>query len=196
MNFINGTRRQVAVAAFLLTVAGCGGGGADVPDQPQATNPESTTSAPSVSTGDSTTTEASLDESTTVPAPDPAEAPAVGEAGFFTVDGEEFVVTLLNRCIPFQDAEGNIDLQALSAAQVKLNLYVAGGTVEVSVDGSGLRETYGSVAFGEDPVVHESEVDGDRWMGSATVGDSLGSGSTVDLRWDVMVPSDVNDCSL
>ena len=55
---------------------------------------------------------------------------------------------------------------------------------------------FGSIAFGSDPVVDASSLEGDRWTGSATVGDSLDSGATVDIVWDVMVPPEAVDCSL
>jgi hypothetical protein len=71
-----------------------------------------------------------------------------------------------------------------------------GGTVEASVQGSAIEDAFGSLSFGQDPVVHESTVSDDRWTGSATVGDSRGSGETVDITWDVMVPSEIRDCSL
>lgn len=128
-------------------------------------------------------------------APEPASQAPVGEAGSFSVNGTEFAVTLLNRCIPFRDEPGNLDLQAL-AQGAQLNLYVLGAEVEASVQGPAIESEFGSIAFGEDPVVSESSVTDDRWTGSATVGDSLGSGETVDLVWDVQIPSEINDCSL
>lgn len=128
-------------------------------------------------------------------APEPASQPPVGEAGSFTVDGTEFAVTRLNPCVPFNEAPDDLDLQAL-APGAQLNLYLMGGTTEVSVQGSAIQSQFGSIAFGEGPVVNESSVSGGRWTGSATVGDSMGSGETVDLTWDVQIPSEINDCSL
>lgn len=128
-------------------------------------------------------------------APEPASGAPVGEAGSFTVNGTEFAATLLNRCVPFSDAPGNLDLQAL-AQGAQLNLVLLGDTVEVSVQGIAIESEFGSIAFGQDPVVNESSVADDRWTGTATVADSLGSGDTVGIVWDVQIPSDVNDCSL
>jgi hypothetical protein len=76
-----------------------------------------------------------------------------------------------------------------------------GGTTEVSVDGSGIEEMFGSIAFAgdsfdEDGGVHSSEVAVDRWTGSATLDDAFDSGDTVDATWDVMVPTEAQDCGL
>jgi hypothetical protein len=182
------------VFVMILVGAACGGqegaDGTQAPDDAGTTVPDA---APQTTTPDSAAqTTAPSDGGGETP-----EEPEVGEAGSFTVDGTEFAVTLLNRCIPFSDQPGNIDLQALAQGQgAKLNLVLMGGTTEVSVDGSGIQELFGSIAFGQDPVVSESTVSGDRWTGSATVGDALGSGETVDITWDVMVPAEAQDCGL
>lgn len=92
-----------------------------------------------------------------------------------------------------------IDLQALATGEqgaAKLNLSLLGDFLDVSVDGGGISNQFGSIAFGSDADVQASELNGDRWTGSATVGDSLGSVDTVDLTWDVMIPDEINDCSL
>lgn len=124
--------------------------------------------------------------------PAPAE---VGEAGSFTVNGIEFAVTTLNRCIPFSDAPGNVDLQALGGG-AKINLTQFGSETDVSVDGSAISREFGSIAFGKDPVIASSEISGDRWTGSATISDSLDSGDMVEVVWDVQVPDEIRDCSL
>lgn len=175
-------------AAAALIVASCGGSD-DGDNDGGAGN---TTTAAPAGGGDAGTTTTAGGAATQAP-------PSVGEAGSFTVNGTEFAVTLLNRCIPFSDAAGNIDLQALAQGEqggAKLNLNLLGGSLDVSVDGSGISNEFGSIAFGKDPDVQSSEVAGDRWTGSATVGDSLGSGDTVDLAWDIMIPDEINDCSL
>lgn len=179
-------------AGLLLVAAACGSSddGGDAEDASSVTT--STAVDADQGNGDETAT-------TTSPAEDggsePQDQPAIGDAGSFTVNDTEFAVTLLNRCIPFQDREGDFDLQAL-AQGAKLNLVLFGGSTDVSVDGSTVNEMFGSIAFGEDPIVAESEITGDRWIGSATVADSLGSGESVDLTWDVMVPDEIRDCSL
>jgi len=185
------------VALFSLFAVACGSGEEAETIEPAGSEDAATTAGPVADDPTPTTAASTTGDVTTTNSDDGPDAPAVGEAGFFSVSGEEFAVTLLNRCVPFQDDEGNVDLQALAQGSgVKLNLYLVGESVEVSVDGSGLQDSYGSIAFGKDPVVHESVLDGDRWTGSATVGDSLGSGDTVDITWDVMIPAEANDCSL
>lgn len=181
-------RRLIVVVLGLFAFAACGGS-----STPEATDgPTTTARADGVSSTAPAAPTTTQDPGSTAPQP-----PQVGEAGSFTVDDVEFAVTLLNRCIPFSDSPGNYDLQALAQGQgAKLNLVLMGGTTEVSVDGSGIGEMFGSIAFGDDPVVESSEIDGDRWTGSATVADTLGSGTTVDITWDLMVPTEARDCSL
>jgi hypothetical protein len=123
--------------------------------------------------------------------------------GSFTVDGTEFAVTFLNRCIPFDGPESEqIDLQPLAQGQgAQLNLYGTADSVEVSVQGSSVEEIGGTNAFAADPFgdngeIRVSSIDGDRWTGEATLSDSYGSESTVEITWDVMIPEEVNDCSL
>jgi hypothetical protein len=174
-----------------LFAAACGGSDAEV---------TSSTPEPSVSESPDTSSEAgdgAIDATTTTEdvGGEPADQPEVGESGSFAVNGEEFTVTLLNRCIPFFDEPGNIDLQAL-AQGAQLNLTVLSGMLDVSVQGSSVEEMFGSIAFASDFLADGFEVSNDRFTGSATVSDALGSGETVDLTWDVMVPSEIRDCSL
>lgn len=68
--------------------------------------------------------------------------------------------------------------------------------LDVSVQGSSVEEMFGSISFASDFLADGFEVANDRFTGSATVSDALGSGETVDLTWDVMVPSEIRDCSL
>lgn len=172
-----------------LVLVGCGA------TQPESDAPDS--SEPPVSQAAESEAAASDEpsEGQASTAPDPASQAPVGEAGSFTVNGTEFAVTLLNRCVPFNDVAGDLDLQAL-AQGAQLNLYLMGGTAEVSVQGTAIESEFGSIAFGQDPALNESSVTDDRWTGSATIGDSLGSGDTVDVTWDVQLPSEINDCSL
>lgn len=121
--------------------------------------------------------------------------PETGEAGSFTVDDTSFAVTNLNRCIPFSESADDLDLQA-RAPGAQLNLYLDGGSTDVSVQGSAVQELAGSMAFGLEGDDPESSISGDRWTGSATVVDAMGSGTSVDLTWDVQIPSEIRDCSL
>ena len=186
--------KAALVLAIMLTAAACGGSDATstaTPDSSEAESPDSASAdGDDVAETDSTTT-------TTAAAVDdePAEQPEVGESGKFTVDGSEFAVTLLNRCIPFFDEPGNIDLQAL-AQGAQLNLTTLSGALDVSVQGSAIEQMFGSIAFSSDFVADAFDVSDDRITGSATVTDALGSGDTVDLTWDVMVPSEIRDCGL
>ena len=99
----------------------------------------------------------------------------------------EFAVTFLNRCIPFGGEDGQtIDLQPLAQGQgAQMNLYGTADSLEVSVQGNTVEDMVGSIAFAADPFgdgeIQESTIDGDRWSGSATLLDSLGSGKSVDV---------------
>ena len=181
------TRLHLATAmvllAFALALAACASTGSQASES-GAAQPASGADEPATSATDEPAESATASE----------QGP-IGEAGSFAVNGMEFGVTNLNRCIPSPDSPENLDLQPI-ARGAQLNLYLVGGTVEVSVQGSAIEDAFGSLSFGQDPVVHESTVSDDRWTGSATVGDSFGSGETVDITWDVMVPSEIRDCSL
>ena len=178
-------------AALFLGATACGGG------------PAPSSEATFASSDDAAMTEPAAMPSAEEPTPEPASTdsgdaqPPLGEMGSFSVNGIEYAVTLLNRCIPDPDEPGNLDLQPIAqGAGAQLNLYLTGDFVDVSVQGRGIEEEFGRLAFGDDPVVQTSSVSGDRWTGSATVGDSLGSGTTVDIEWDVMIPPEIRDCSL
>lgn len=177
MSHFNGPAAVAAgLALSLVALAGCGSSD----DTSAADSPTSTptTGADSPDGGDT-----------------PAETGDVTEKGSITINGTEFAVTMLNRCDP-TGASFDLDLQALGQG-VKINLYGADGEIQdVSVDGSQVKAQFGSIAFGADPAISASTVTEDRTTGTATVGDSTGSGSTVDITWDVMVPAETLDCSL
>ena len=179
---------------FVLALAGCATDAPASEPSPPATDHGTVESeAPMAPASDATHGPESQ-------APAPSEAATIGEAGSFTVDGTlgaaEYAVTDLNRCVPFSEGDGNLDLQAL-APGAQLNLVLLGGTTEVSVQGPVIGSQTGSIAYGSSGgSIGESTVSGGRWTGSATLADSLGSVLSVDVTWDVMIPSDVNDCSL
>lgn len=144
---------------------------------------------------------------TTAPADDGGgsggDTPEVTEMGSFTVDGTEFAVTFLNRCIPFSGPDSeDIDLQPIAQGQgAALNLYGTADSVEVSVQGTAVEEiggtnSFGADSFGDDGEIRASSIDGDRWTGEATLADSYGSDSTVEVTWDVMIPEEIADCNL
>lgn len=128
---------------------------------------------------------------------DGASTGGSGEFGTIIINGDEYGVDTLNRCIPFSESDEDLDLQALGGG-VKINIYATAGTVDdVSVDGSTVSNEYGSIAFGgSDSDISDATVDGGRTTGSATLPDATGSGETVDVQWDVEIPDEVRDCSL
>lgn len=197
-----GRKLWVLATVVVVVLAGCGGddsGGSD-----GATSGANTTVASGGDGDNGNSDPASAPETTVTTAPagngGGGEAPQVTEMGSFSVNDTEFAVTFLNRCIPFGGEDGEtIDLQPL-AQGAQLNLYGTADDLEVSVQGSTVSQLFGSIAFAADPFgdgeIRESTIDGDRWSGSATLLDSVGSGATVEVIWDVMIPDEVADCSL
>lgn len=198
--------RIALLVAILTVLAACGSGDSGSDSGTETTAASSggqateTTAASSDDGGsddggdtgnDTTETTAASSGSDEIPAP-----PETGDAGFFTVNGQQIGVDQVIRCIPF--SEGSIDLQARGrGAAFNLVMTDAGEILDPSVQGSYLAQEYGSNAWGD----HEfgaGEIDftGDRVTGATTVGDSYGTGETVDITWDIEVPAEEIDCSL
>lgn len=201
----------VLVLALVLVVAACGGsdddgGGTDEGGSgttvAAADDGGAGTTAPVESSDTTTSAPADSSDTTTSAESGGGETPEVTEMGSFTVNGTEFAVTFLNRCIPFGGEDGvTIDLQPIAQGQgAQLNLYGTADSVEVSVQGSTISDMFGSIAFAADPFgngeIQESSIDGDRWTGSATLNDALQAVDPVDVTWDVMIPPEAIDCSL
>ena len=190
------TRRFFYLLVILAMVAAACGGSDDGGSN-DAANGGTETTAPSNDgggddDGSTDTTEPSNDDGAETPDP-----PAVGEEGSFTVNGTEFAVTLLNRCIPFGgEGSSDIDLQSLAQGQgAELFLYGDGDSVEVTVQGGTIQDMFGSIAFVTSQT-DENNLSGDRWSGSATLDDALSVADPVSVTWDVMVISEIRDCSL
>ena len=193
------SRRLIAVLfVFVLVLAACGGDGdsdtTQAPDDGGGAAPEAT-DPPDDGGG-------AAPEATDPPDDGGGATPEVTEMGSFTVNGTEFAVNLLNRCIPFEGPDSDqIDLQPLAQGQgAQLNLYGNADSLEVSVQGSAVEEIGGSIAFGADTFsdgsIDENNISGDRWTGAATLDDVMGEVDPVTVTWDVMIPEDMNDCSL
>lgn len=187
------------VSALVLVLAACGGdsddGDADTTQTPAAVSDDGGS--------DPTTTPAPPDTTAPAETGGGGDTPAATEMGSFTVNGTEFAVNLLNRCIPFSGPDSeDIDLQPIAQGQgAGLNLYGTADSVEVSVQGTAVEDIGGTNAFAADPFgddgeIRASSIDGDRWTGDATLADAYGSASTVEVTWDVMIPDEVRDCSL
>lgn len=172
----------VVLAVGLLATACSGDDAASespTPDPTTTTSPEP---------GDDPTTAPPADD-------DPMPDAEVGAMGSFTVDGQTFAVTDLNRCDPFFDEPGNIDLQAIAVGAI-LNLPVLGGgtSIDISVQGSALVELAGSNVFGEVSGEPAFAVVDDRISGSATLGDTMGSDAVVEVTFDVAIPDEIREC--
>jgi hypothetical protein len=194
-------KKTIVILTIALTAAACGGSDSEALDSSEPSASESTDTAPAAGDDDSSTqttaapAEVDADAEPDVATPEPAEQPPVGENGSFTINGFEFTVNSLNRCMPFFDQPGDIDLQTIAQGGL-LNLAVVSGMLDVSVQGSTVKQMFGSISFGSDFLAEDFEVSDDRMTGSATLVDALGSGETVEASWDVKVPSEIRDCSL
>ena len=193
----------ILIALFAVVMAACGGTEGETDDGGGAETTVASGNGGDDGGSDPTTAPETPDTTAAAGGGGGGETPPVTEMGSFTVDGNEFAVTFLNRCIPF-DGEGSdqIDLQPIAQGQgAQLNLYGTADSVEVSVQGSTVEEIGGSIAFSADPFgddgeIRESTISGDRWTGEATLADAFGTGSTVEVTWDVMIPDEIVDCSL
>ena len=182
-------------ALMLLFAAACGGDDDDAADASAGDD-----AAQQSSDDDAADTGDDVDDTDDDDADDDAgddDAPATGEFGTITINGDVYPVTMLNRCIPFSGSDDDLDLQALGDG-VKINIYASAGVVDdVSVDGATVTSEYGSRAFGGfDSVIADQSTDGGRTTGSATMPDATGGATTVDVQWDVEIPDEVRDCSL
>jgi hypothetical protein len=181
---------------FVVVLSACGG------DDSGGSSSGADTTVASGGDGDDGNSDTTSAPTTTTAQAGNGETPPVTEMGSFTVNDAEYAVTFLNRCIPFGGEDGEtIDLQPLAQGQgAQLNLYGTADSLEVSVQGSSVEALFGSIAFSADPFdtgeIQESTIDGDRWTGSATLLDARGSGASVEITWDVMIPGEVVDCSL
>lgn len=190
-------RRSLSFATILLALlVSCGGD-----ETTESTTPEDNPSsdAPATTVDDA----GGATETTTSPDTGDGDAPAqpeVTEMGTFTVNETEFVVTFLNRCIPFEGEDSEvIDLQPVAQGQgAKLNLNGTADSLEISVDGATITEMFGSRSFSADSFDGEiqSSIDGDRWTGSATLNDVFDEAEPVSVVWDVMIPDEIVDCNL
>lgn len=67
--------------------------------------------------------------------------------------------------------------------------------LDASVQGTSILQMFCSISFEDTFVADGFEVTEERFTGSATATDVFGSDS-VDLTWDVALPSEIHDCSL
>lgn len=174
------------VLALGLALTACDGGDDAEPD---ATAPATTSAARSEVETESADAAAATEDAE----PDAAADAAPGEFGSFAVEGTDFAVTGLNRCEPFSDAPGNLDLQALATGAI-LNLPVNGDALDISVQGSAIEDAFGSISFAVGDAPADFAVDGDRITGTATLEDAFGGGDTVEVAFDVQVPDEINPC--
>lgn len=210
----------LTVLLVLLTMVACGGdddssnSSAPSNDAPAASG-SSATDDNSDSTDDEDKATDESDESN-----DESGSPGGGDAiGSIEVDGQTFDVQEMLRCEPSFDGEDNLDLQA-SGIGLRLFIYIntplgsANALVahELSIQGSAIgsggqtgvfsgaaNSTQGGPWLDEDanPLPGPPfTVAGDRVSGSLILADARGGAETIDVSFDVPIPSEVMDCSL
>lgn len=140
----------------------------------------------------------------------------------FTLDGNEFEVQGILRCIPFstddEPLDGELDIQALDEDGTVLFLEYSPGDEDqrqamedqgappelldqfgprtfVSFQSGATQELYGVQYIDGDTEFDSSEVTDDRMTGAATITDDE-TGQVVDVTWDVEIPPETKDCSL
>jgi len=191
---------------FLLTVAACGG------------DDDSSSSGPT--SGDAPAASSSNDANgaTTDDAKAPSASSGGGGVGVVEVDGQTYDINEVQRCKPFFDGEDNLDLQALASDGIVLFVTIntplgAADQLlshELSIQGSKLGSGGQIGAFSGagsqiqagawlDDDANELPgapftIDGDRISGSMKVVDARGSDQTLDVTFDIPIPSDIMDC--
>jgi hypothetical protein len=201
--------RGSLLLALTLALAACGGT-AEEADVADSVTP-SQTEAPSQP--EPTTTEASSDDGSSdggggadlliVPAGDST----------VSVDGKAMTTQELLRCIPFDESDGTLDLQVFGDG-FQLNVYITTGGapfMELSISGRAVGDGESTGVFSamvselggtwyldaEEPVDGPPfDWQGDRIRGSLTLADIFEEADPIEVDFDVIVPGDVNDCSL
>ena len=197
-------RMLVVLPLFLMVVVvGCGG---DDSSGSAATSSDAPASDSNQTQQDSSNGDKPAVGSTAEP---PAPA-ASGDAGVIQLDGKSFDVSDVRRCKPFFDGEGNLDLTAIgNGVMLFININESGSSVshELSLQGAnagGVFSGAGTQApnrtwFDDngDPLAGPPfTINGDHISGGLTVIDARGGPDTVDVTFDVSIPSDIVDCSL
>jgi hypothetical protein len=216
-----GPWRHVLVAAAVLALGGCGGGGTAVPAT-SGIGPTSSAESPSGPAASAAgSTEATGGES----------AGAASGGGTVVVGGQSHSIDEVRSCAVGPDMQdGSLDLAAIGdggALQLLITLEFTEQLVPVEGDGmepkvlqtqnltlqgpaaNGLWSGYAAEAVippnfspvwtGEDRVEIDGppiSVAGDHVSGMATLNDATGGPGTVDLSVDISVPAEAIDCSL
>lgn len=199
--------------AFALVLAACAGTVEEADTAVNQTSPQTET------TGQASTTQADATpqtEPTTTAAASPGGGatggPIIVPAGDSTVSvgGQPLVTQQIVRCIPFSDIDGNLDLTMLGDG-FTLFVYVSestsGSTQELNINGLAVGDGLFAATLSEiggswlndsfEPVDGPAfDWQGDRISGTMTLVDITETADPIDVTFDMIVPSDVSDCSL
>lgn len=197
--------------AFALVLTACAGAVEEADTAATQTSPQTETTG-QVSTTQADAAPQPTTTATASPGGGATDGPNLVAAGDSTVsvDGQSLNAQQIVRCIPFSDTDGNLDLTMVGDG-FTLFVYVSentsGSVEELNINGPAvgdglyagtLSEVGGSwINDSLEPVDGPAfDWQGDRISGTMTLADITDTADPVDVRFDMIVPSDVSDCSL
>lgn len=170
----------VALAAMAFVLAACG-------DDSDDADTSSSDRPPAENTDASDDTEEA----------DAPEGPSDGAEGTVVVDGTEYEITRLRNCDPLDDGtvERELELQGLGEVdgeRVQIDIYVQtlNGVPLNDVSWAGPEGIFG----GDADAAVEIAADGSSVTGSATLLDAMTHTETVDIEFDLAIPSETIAC--
>lgn len=200
--------RGSLILALTLVLAACGGT-AEEADIAQSETPSQAEATPQPET--TTTTEASSNDESSGGggAADLLLVPAGNST--VSVDGQAMTTQDLLRCISSSESDGNLDLTVLGDGFTLFIYYETSDLGErhrLSISGPAVASEIGfegTVSQMGDSWIDDSlepvdgpafDWQGDRISGSLTLIDALEEADPIEVVFDVIVPGDINDCSL
>lgn len=195
--------RRFAASSIVLSLllVACGGSTAE-----PGGNGGTTTTGPQTptTTGGSATSTSTIPGATTPP---PSSGSVDGEV---VINGVTHGIDEMLRCEPFGDDPNALDLTALGQGYtlfVVIEFFAGSPFHELSIQGIAAGGVFneGASQVGGSWVTMDSEetldgppftVSGDRISGAMTLVESFSRDGTLDVSFDVPVPSEIEDCSL
>jgi len=203
--------------AFALVLTACAGTVEEADTAANPTSPQTETTTPAATTPTDAAPQA---EPTTTAAASPGGqatgGPIIVPAGDSTVSvgGQPLIAQEIVRCIPFSDIDGNLDLAILGdgftlfvyvtetatsrTEELAINGLAVGDGESLGVFGANVSDLGGSWANDSVGPVDGPAFNwqGDRISGTMTLVDFYETADPIDVTFDMIVPSDVSDCSL
>jgi hypothetical protein len=195
--------RRLSASGIILSLllVACGGSTAEPGENGGTTTPgaQATTT-----TGGSGTATSTIPDITT---PRPSSGSVDGEV---VIDGVTHGINEMLRCEPFGDDPDSLDLTAIGQGYtlfIVIEFFVGSPFHELSIQGNAAGGVFSAAAseIGGSWITVDTEetldgppftVSGDRISGAMTLVESFSGNGTLDVSFDVPVPSDIEDCSL